>query len=906
MRKICTIIILFSCIFSLVPKNSGASHLVGAEITWKYLGNDTFLTSVIIERDCNGVPMPDQPFTVVPCGSYGNGVYVNTIKTGGLDITPVCKNYCTRCSESSCDFPNGFENYIFSAKVNLKAIDSNCCAFKIVWQACCRNGAITTGAAAENYYLEATMNPCIKPGDNAPVFVNAPLMLAEEGQCLSYTFAASDSDVDAYGFQDSLVYFLDTPFQALNTPVSFVAPYAFNAPILYYGTSPNDPWVPDCKGFHLDMHTGDLMFKAVKQDITQVVVRVEEWGRDAKRKPYKKGETRRDVTFFTMPSTGDQVPSLSGFNGSTSYSENFCVGQKKCLTIYSADADTNNIVKVSGTGLPSGLSNATFAMDTSTKTPKTVFCWQPDSTQIGKSYQFVLNAVDNNCPMVGKTARTYTVNVFATPKAAASATNLGCGNIHFNIMPQSKIPVLNYTWLGSDGLSDTLNAFNHHYHNAGIYRWTVLYTGNGGCADTEGGNVIISKYVTATASPKDTLVCLSKHPVVNLNLSAANGSGSYSYFWTSGAVNLNDSSTLLKVPVTKDSIIIANVLDNGSKCLNWDTVIIKASGGITNVKLIPPKDTLVCFGQKISLVAEASGGDPHHYAFVWDPAGLKQNTYTFIASLPQNQLVKVSDGCSSDSSTVHITVRSPLQIRIPKDTSTCSGASVLISATGSGGIPARYIYTWEGSIGEGPTKALAPAFSQNYRLILTDGCSNPDTGYTYITVHPIPVSAFKAINTNTIQNQYLQFENNSSGAVQYLWKFGDGTNSDIINPSHQYLDTGFFNINLTAISAFGCIDSTTMKKYIHVLPAYYCYIPSAFTPNNDSLNESFGPKGQAIKDFTIEIFSRFGNTIYKGNKNWDGTYKGQILSDGMFYYYLIVDDMYGETHTYFNHFYLLN
>jgi len=905
MRNLCTVFFILSCLILFFPNTSKASHLVGAEISWKYLRSDTFLISVTIERDCNGVPMPDQPFFIVPTGSNIDS-YVNTIKTGGLDITPVCKNYCTRCSESSCDFPNGFENYIFSAKINLKAIDSNTCNFTIVWgPTCCRNGAITTGAAAEDYYLEATMNPCIKPGDNSPIFINPPLMLAEVGQCLSYTFAASDSDLDAYGFQDSLVYFLDNPYQAKNTPADFVFPYAFNHPILYYGTSPNDPWVPDCKGFHLDLHTGDLMFKATKQDITQVVVRVEEWGRDASRKPYKKGETRRDVTFFTMPATGDQVPSLSGFNGTTNYSENFCVGQKKCLTIYSADADTNNIIRVSSSGFPAGLS-ATLAIDTTTKTPKTVFCWNPDSTQVGKTYQFVLNATDNNCPLSGKTARTYTVNVFATPKASASATNLDCGNIRYNIIPQINIPILNYTWTGGDGLSDTGTSFIHHYHYAGIYRWTVLYTGNGGCSDTDGGNVIISNYVTATVSPRDTLVCLSNHPVLKLNLSATNGTGSYTYSWTSGGKNLNDSTPDLKVPVKQDSIIIANVLDNGSKCLNWDTVHISASGGVTPIKLIPPHDTLTCFGENVILTAGASGGDSSHYSFLWEPIGLKQNTYSFTATSAQSQLITASDGCSSDTATVHISIRAPLLVHMPKDTATCLGSSINVTASGSGGIPAKYIFTWEGSIGKGPTKSLTPTYPQAYRVVLSDGCSNPDTGLVYFAIHPIPISAPSIANTTVMQNQNIQFENASSGATQYKWKFGDSTTSDLVTPTHIYTDTGYFSINLIAISAFGCIDSTILKKYIHVLPAYYCYIPSAFTPNYDSLNDSFGPKGQAIKDFTIEIFSRYGNTIYKGNKNWDGTYKGQVLMDGMCYYYLIVNDIYGQRHTYFSHFYLLN
>jgi gliding motility-associated-like protein len=89
------------------------------------------------------------------------------------------------------------------------------------------------------------------------------------------------------------------------------------------------------------------------------------------------------------------------------------------------------------------------------------------------------------------------------------------------------------------------------------------------------------------------------------------------------------------------------------------------------------------------------------------------------------------------------------------------------------------------------------------------------------------------------------------------------------------------------------------------LAAFYCYIPSAFTPNRDYLNECFGPKGQAIESYTLEIFSRYGNTVYKGNSCWDGNFKGLTLSDGMFIYHLSVRDVYGGTHYYTGHFYLL-
>jgi len=907
MGKLYRLTLLVCFLMTGLPNQSRASHLVGAEIAWQYLGSDTFLISAIIERDCNGVPMPDQPFTILPCNAK-SGYYINTIKTGGMDITPVCKNYCTRCSESSCDFPSGFENYTFSAKVNLKALDSNCCNFTIVWQACCRNGAITTcPTPGENYYLEANMNRCITPGDNSPVFVNAPLMMAEVNQCLTYTFTTVDPDVDANGFHDSLVYFLDTPFQMRRVPVDFISGYAYNYPIQYYGTSPNDPWVPDCKGFHLDQNTGDLMFKATKEDISQVVVRVEEWGKDASGKPYKKGQTRRDVTFFTSPYTGDVIPSLSGFNGTTSSVQNFCVGQKQCLTIYATDADTGKIVKVTSSGLPSGLSSATLAIDTSSKRPSTIFCLEPDATQVGKSYQFTLNAEDNNCPLVGKTSRTYTINVFATPKANITTSTPLCGNVTFRATPAFNSTISAYTWYGDDGLSGSTPVINHHYSKAGSYYWKLIYSNIYGCTDTVSDVVVIAPYVYISVSPKDTLVCLSKNPVVNLNSTISGGTGPFIYSWTSSNIKLSDSTNALKIPVTKDSTILAMVRDSGGHCTNWDTAHIKASGGITPVTLIPPKDTLTCNGEKVTLIAEATGGDPAYYGYLWKPAGVKHNLYNFIASKAQNQLIIVNDGCTSDSATVHITVRPPLIIHVSKDTAICPGNAITALATGTGGIPSKYEFTWEGSLGTGATKTLSPVSTQNYSVTLSDGCSTPDTGFIKITVYPKPVSKLLAVKTTTMQNQSIQFRNASIGASSYLWKFGDGTTSILDSPLHQYTDTGYFNVTLTTINSNGCLDSTFSKNYIHVLPAFYCYIPNAFTPQSlDSLNLCFEPKGQAISSYTLEVFSRWGNTVYKGNKCWDGTFKGQPLPDGMFIYHIKVTDVYGNTYSYQGPFYLLN
>ena len=85
----------------------------------------------------------------------------------------------------------------------------------------------------------------------------------------------------------------------------------------------------------------------------------------------------------------------------------------------------------------------------------------------------------------------------------------------------------------------------------------------------------------------------------------------------------------------------------------------------------------------------------------------------------------------------------------------------------------------------------------------------------YICVQGDPLAQF-TFNPEifTDVNELVTFTNNSQGAVDYIWNFGDGTTSNITNPTHLFEETeeGAIII-LTAISEFGCIDSVS-----HVIP----------------------------------------------------------------------------------------
>jgi len=77
------------------------------------------------------------------------------------------------------------------------------------------------------------------------------------------------------------------------------------------------------------------------------------------------------------------------------------------------------------------------------------------------------------------------------------------------------------------------------------------------------------------------------------------------------------------------------------------------------------------------------------------------------------------------------------------------------------------------------------------------------------------------------------------------------------------------------------------SNYAEVIPPLSVFIPDAFTPNGDGLNDSFGVKGEGIQNFTLSIFNRWGEQVFvchNARQQWDGTYQGKPAEGGTYVY----------------------
>jgi len=79
------------------------------------------------------------------------------------------------------------------------------------------------------------------------------------------------------------------------------------------------------------------------------------------------------------------------------------------------------------------------------------------------------------------------------------------------------------------------------------------------------------------------------------------------------------------------------------------------------------------------------------------------------------------------------------------------------------------------------------------------------------------------------------------------------------------------------------------SNYAEVIPPISIFIPNAFTPNGDGINDTFGVKGEGISNYTLRIFNRWGEEVFTSEnpkQQWDGTYRGKPAQSDTYVYKL--------------------
>ena len=323
-----------------------------------------------------------------------------------------------------------------------------------------------------------------------------------------------------------------------------------------------------------------------------------------------------------------------------------------------------------------------------------------------------------------------------------------------------------------------------------------------------------------------------------------------------------------------------------------------------SVKLSGPLS--VCNGDQALFTAQASGGNRGPYIYNWSPAASNNNQLIIFPSADIKIVVSVGDGCTvqpaEDSSFINVYAKPIPAFSVVSKNGCLPVTAQFINNT----IPLNNNYTWNfgdntsgSQISPNHTYTNSGSFTVLLVAANTDGCSDSFKIINAVTAAQKPLAAFNTSpDPNPVANSLINFKNVSSGANLWAWVFGDGIGSSTHrNPVYNYKTTGTFTVRLIANSYENCADTT--YGIIKIEGGNDIYIPNAFTPNGDGINDYFKVSGIGIQSTDMIIYDRWGEKIFeqKGSAvSWNGANQkeGSICGIGVYVYLISVVDVHGS------------
>ena len=256
--------------------------------------------------------------------------------------------------------------------------------------------------------------------------------------------------------------------------------------------------------------------------------------------------------------------------------------------------------------------------------------------------------------------------------------------------------------------------------------------------------------------------------------------------------------------------------------------------------------------------------------------------YTYSGSFLLSLISVTSEGCK-DSSSVNIIVKpTPVIPDISYNGPLCEDETLLLHANST----INAIYEWSADNGfvsslQHPVITMSrQSDSGKYSVkAILDGCES-DIASLVVQVNP---KVFFELGTGKNICTGDNIDLDPGFFDSYLWQ--DEATDRVF---HVYREGTYY---VTAKNKYGCEHSDTIV-FIKKCPTFL-YIPAAFSPNNDGINDSFTISTQNMKMFSLYIFNRWGELLFQTenpDKSWDGTFKGTGCMTGNYYYHVVARD----------------
>jgi len=553
-------------------------------------------------------------------------------------------------------------------------------------------------------------------------------------------------------------------------------------------------------------------------------------------------------------------------------------GSTASITVTPTATTTYTVTGSSGVGC----SNTATVTVTVSSSPTISITAAPQSICIGGTSVLTASGASTYSWSTGGSTASITVTPTATTTyTVTGSSGVGCSNTATVTVSVSSSPTISITaapqsiCIGGTSVLTASGGSTYSWSTGGstasitvtptaTTTYTVTGSSGVGCSNTATVTVTVGSSPTISITAAPPSICIGSTSVLT-----ANGSSTYS--WSTGG----STSSITVTPTTTTTYTVTG--SSGVGCSGTATVSVTVNP-LPTVS-IDPSQSSICSGTSVILTANS---DISGTSFIWSN-NISGNNITVIPSTTTTYAVTgtTNQGCTGTAS-VTINVSQPPIIDYTTTQSHCGQSDGNIITNVTGGIP-PFIYQWSNGAN---TSNLNNIPAGNYNLTITDanGCSST-INITLVEASKPQANFAPKPQITTIDDPIIYFENYSIGASSYQWDFGDGYSSTYFSPTHAYDFPGVYHVVLSVSDQYGCVD--TVGANIIINDITNIFLPNAFTPNGNNINELYNIMGTGIDPSTFEmrIFDRWGKQLFYTtdySASWDGTYNGEPVPQGSY------------------------
>jgi gliding motility-associated-like protein len=511
------------------------------------------------------------------------------------------------------------------------------------------------------------------------------------------------------------------------------------------------------------------------------------------------------------------------------------------------------------------------------------------------TYQWQLNGTaipgETNASLVVTQSGSYTISV-------GSGSCSGISNaIQVNVTPASTA-IINA--LSSTTICNGETVILESANTANTYQWLLNGTPLAGANNQQlsvssAGNysllVSSSNGCSATSAPTTVTLLTATMPVItstngqfsfcqgqSLNLEATPGLTNYQWYLNNSIIPGANNTSLV---VTQTGAYTVSI-ESANGCITSSVPSIVNLLPLPNAQVLPAGPILIC--NAVPALLQATSGAA---TYQWYNAGISisgANSSSYLASQTGDYTVLITSaqGCTATSNIVLVSFNTGINVSIYNPNPfPCEGDIVFLSTT-------QNYNQIDWTTGEnGIQISVIESGTYGVTVVNSGGCTAKDEVKLDFLPKPF-VEAGDDVSSDCVKGVIL----NGLGDGIPLWQPALGLSND-----------NTFEVNAAPVNTttyYLTVDNGTCKATDSLIVTAECssiYVPSAFTPNNDGLNDVFKAFGMELKNFKLVIYNRWGEKIFQTqdiNLGWDGTYKGTPAPLGLYVWELEASDKFGE------------